>query len=265
MRQMYKNRKEQYPLPIFEDVEEEVIVSLTSYGERIKHIMPTIKSLQEQSRRPDRIVVYIANDAKDNVTDELRNAELVEIRYCQDIKSYKKFLGFVDFPSAFVVTADDDLIYSKEWLKTLLRTSQIDRRAVVGSNMFLMDGYKWGRHLSRKDNTKLLRGDIKAYIMSGAGVLRPPIKYSNIDLERVLLAFNFSKHCDEKSLSKYLEYMNQPILCATLAPDTLHKESYKLNTGGLWEQHNCKNQELRWSECKAFITYLKKLDEKLKK
>lgn len=258
---MYKNRKEQYPLPIFEDVKEEVIISLTSYGERIKHIMPTIKSLQEQSRRPDRIVVYIANEDKNNVTDELKNAELVEIRYCQDNKSHKKFNGFYDFPDAYVVTADDDLIYFKEWLKTLLRTSQIDRRAVVANNTFLLEDWTFKRQTTRKDNSKSLKGELNMYVMTGAGVLRPP----KIDLSLLKYAFNFSPFCDERPLSCLLRYLHIPVLATSLHSDALHKEGYKLNCGGLWEQHNCKNQNLRGTESKAFITYIKNLDEKLKK
>ena len=260
-RPMYKNRKEQYPLPIFEDVKEEVIVSLTSYGERIKHIMPTIKSLQEQSRRPDRIVVYIANEDKDNVTDELKNAELVEIRYCQDTRSHKKFQGYFDFPDAYVTTADDDLIYFPEWLKTMLKTSQIDRRAVVANNTFLLEDWEFRRQTSRKDNSRSLKGELNMYVMTGAGVLRPP----KIDLSLLKYAFNFSPFCDERPLSCLLRYLNIPVLATSLHSNALHKESYKLSTGGLWEQHNCKNQNLRGVESKAFITYIKKLDEKLKK
>ena len=258
---MYKNRKEQFPLPIFEDVKEEVIVSLTSYGERIKHIMPTIKSLQEQSRRPDKIVIYIANEDKENVTDELINAELVEIRYCQDTRSHKKFNGYYDFPDAYVVTADDDLIYSKEWLKTLLRTSQINRRAVVANNTFLLEDWEFRRQTSRKDNSRSLKGELNMYVMTGAGVLRPP----KIDLSLLKYAWNFSPTCDERPLSCLLRYLHIPVLATSLHSNALHKESYKLPTGGLWENHNCKNQDKRGLESKAFITYIKKLDEKLKK
>jgi len=44
----------------------------------------------------------------------------LEIRSCKDLKSFKKIIPALEhFPSAYLVTADDDLYYEPTWLETL--------------------------------------------------------------------------------------------------------------------------------------------------
>lgn len=250
MRTMYANRKEQFSLPEFIDTNIPVIVSLTTYKHRIKDIMPTIKSLQEQSRRPDKIVVYIAYEDENLITEKLRNAELVEIRLCEDTLSHKKFNGIFDFPDCYVVTADDDLIYFKDWLKVLLRADRIPSSVphVSAHNTFILDGWSFGRNATRKDNSASLKGNINMYVMTGAGVLIPP----GLDLHELKEAFKYSPHCDEKPLSVLLRQKNIPVCATSFNCAENHKEAYR-NSISLWDMYNCKHQKERWEESKKFI------------
>lgn len=254
MRTIYTNRKQPYQLPEFNDVKEQVVVSLTTYGQRISRIMTTIKSLQEQSRKPDKIAVYIAFNDEELITDELRNAELVDIRLCEDTKSHKKFNGLWDFPEAYVITADDDLIYKEDWLKVLLQASQINRKAVSAHNTFIMGtSHGFGRTATRKDNRNSLMGTVNFYVMTGAGVCVPP----GIDLHELKEAYKYSPYCDEKPLTILLAHKHIPVIATAMNSDPYHKESYKIKgVGGLWEQHNCNAQKERWDQAKIFIKSL---------
>jgi hypothetical protein len=50
----------------------------------------------------------------------------LEIRTCDDLRSYKKLIPAIEaFPDAFIATADDDIYYRRDWLETLVRRSKI--------------------------------------------------------------------------------------------------------------------------------------------
>lgn len=248
MRKMYANRKEQFPLPEFKEPNAPVIVSLTSYKHRIKDIIPTLQSLKEQSYKPDKIVLYIAHEDKDLLYPELE--EYCEIRLVEDTLSHKKFNGFWDFPDCYVVTADDDLIYFPDWLKTLLRASQLSPECVAAHNTFQLEEYNWGKPLTRVSNRRSLQGLIKTYVMTGAGVLLQPGTAEKI--QELKDAWKFSRYCDEKSLSLILAAKHIPVVATAMNSDPYHKEAYR-NSVSLWDMYNCKNQDLRWKECEEWL------------
>ncbi|MDR2406667.1 MAG: glycosyltransferase [Bacteroidales bacterium] len=107
-----------------------LIVSLTSFPERIYEIKYTIFSLLDQKILPERIILWLAvtqfsereRDLPDDLLALLRFN--FEIRwYHDDIKSYKKLVPAIEqFHDYFIITADDDLYYHKNWLKELWRT-----------------------------------------------------------------------------------------------------------------------------------------------
>ncbi len=99
-----------------------VIVSLTSYGERIKELKYTLYSLVVQSVRPDKIVVNLAFEDEKYVTEELKSFEKygVEFFFCKNLRSHTKLVPTLKrFPNSNIVTADDDIYYAKDWLKRL--------------------------------------------------------------------------------------------------------------------------------------------------
>nr|MCR4892127.1 hypothetical protein [Lachnospiraceae bacterium] len=48
--------------PTYEEGKENLVVSLTSTGDRIRHILPTLYSLAAQTRKPDLIVLWLGKD-----------------------------------------------------------------------------------------------------------------------------------------------------------------------------------------------------------
>ena len=252
MRKMYNNRLERFPLPEFEKPDAKVVVSLTSYKHRIKSIIPTLKSLNSQSYKPDKIVLYIAYEDKEYVFPEINR--YCEVRYCEDTLSYKKFNGFWDFPDCYVATADDDLIYDEEWLKTLLQASQLSPTCVAAHNTFLLEHnsgeYNYGGLVTRAVNRISLEGRVKIYVMTGAGVLIQPGTAEKIT--ELKDAWKYCKYCDEKALTILLAEKNIPVVATSMHSEPHHKEAYK-DEKSLWNMYNCKNQKQRWNECKEFI------------
>ncbi|OBP78019.1 hypothetical protein [Mesorhizobium loti] len=101
----------------------DLIVSLTSYPARFPTLHLTLRCLLSQTVAPDRVILWIAvEDAAQlpaEVTDLKRQG--LEIRLCRDLRSYKKIIpALLAFPKTYIVTADDDVYYSRTWLEELV-------------------------------------------------------------------------------------------------------------------------------------------------
>lgn len=100
----------------------ELIVSLTSYPPRFGTLHLTLACLVDQTVKADRTILWIAHHDMDQLPAEVRRLGRrgLEIRSCNDLRSYKKFVPALEaFPDAFIATADDDIYYPRNWLKQL--------------------------------------------------------------------------------------------------------------------------------------------------
>lgn len=106
---------------------EEMIVSLTTYGKRIETVHLAIESLLQQTLKPNRIILWLSEDefAGKHLPILLTNMQSrgLEIKYCEDYKSYKKILpALKEFPDATIITFDDDIIYPQDVIEKLYFT-----------------------------------------------------------------------------------------------------------------------------------------------
>lgn len=104
--------------------EHEVVVSLTTFGKRLYEVALTIESIMHGSVRPNRIILWLDDtlEGKKLPLSLLHQQQRgLEIRYCRDIRSYKKLIPALQaFPEAVIVTVDDDVIYQRDLLESLL-------------------------------------------------------------------------------------------------------------------------------------------------
>ncbi|MGO4642524.1 hypothetical protein AB4Z43_29270 [Mesorhizobium sp. 2RAF45] len=101
----------------------DLIVSLTSYPKRFETLHLTLRCLLSQTVVPDRVVLWLTSEHAAQlpplVTD--LKAHGLEIRFCKDVRSYKKIVpALLAFPKAYIVTADDDVYYGHRWLEELV-------------------------------------------------------------------------------------------------------------------------------------------------
>lgn len=98
-------------------------ISLTSYPKRYRTLSATIISLLNQTVSADEVVLWIADSQRQSLPESvtrLQGAGL-SIRYCNDIRSYKKLIPLLyESREQFVVTADDDVYYQPDWLGKLV-------------------------------------------------------------------------------------------------------------------------------------------------
>ena len=108
---------------------QQIIVSLTSFPQRIGRIWIVIESIIRQKNKPDRIILRLSlNQFKtlELLPKKLLNLQKrgLEIRLCNDdLRSHKKYYyAFQEFPHDVIITLDDDVIYNSNLIKHLLRT-----------------------------------------------------------------------------------------------------------------------------------------------
>ncbi len=116
---------------------ERVVVSLTSYGKRLSAVHLTIRSLMKQTRKPEKIVLWLnAENEAVNLPAALKDLEDygLDIRYgCEDLKGHKKyFWALREYSDACVITVDDDVIYPADTIESLMVAHRRYPEAVVG-------------------------------------------------------------------------------------------------------------------------------------
>lgn len=117
------------------------VVSLTSYGERIRHVHYTILTIANGVCRPKRIVLWLSHADAHLVTPELQTLQRrgLEIKITEDYGSHKKYYPYCAAASGTrkddlpLVTADDDVLYQAQWLCDLIEAAKtVPYPAIVG-------------------------------------------------------------------------------------------------------------------------------------
>lgn len=124
--------------------EKEVIISLTTFPDRMDTLPIVLETLFRQTVKPTKIQLWLADEQYPNkqaVDCQLRQyIDMgLEIQYCDDIKSHKKyFYAMLNHPDAIVVTVDDDIIYSETMLEKLLTIHKEHPTSIVAHRAHLM-------------------------------------------------------------------------------------------------------------------------------
>lgn len=163
---------------------EEVVVSLTSYGKRLDSVHMTIRSIFNQTYKPDKVILYLDSDVSTkNLPKTLINLKEygLDIKPKQEnIRSHKKYFYAVqEFPTSLIITVDDDLLYPPKLIENLVKMHSRFPKAVVASRVheiriddsgILLPYRKWGWEVDAVHNDPSFK-----YLATGCGgVLYPP-------------------------------------------------------------------------------------------
>lgn len=158
-----------------------VIVSLTSYGKRLNEVAFTIESIMQGSVLPNKIILWIESNLERKRLPSLLvklQDRGVEIKYCRDIRSYKKIIPTLElYPESCIITIDDDVLYDYDLVERLVY-SYIDnpncihacraRKMIFSSSNRLASYLKWPLVGNGEgDSFKILQTGV-------GGVLYPP-------------------------------------------------------------------------------------------
>lgn len=159
----------------------QLIVSLTTHTKRINYVAIAINTLLRQSLKPDRIILWLAEDECPELPEELLNLQQfgLEIKRCPNYMSYKKIVpALKEFPEDIIVTADDDLYYAEDWLKSLYSAYLKNPANIYVKRAVRMkfDNQKILPVYLRDEAVRInyLDSSFSNQLMSGSGCLFPP-------------------------------------------------------------------------------------------
>jgi hypothetical protein len=102
------------------------IVSLTSYGNRIKKVFLTIESIAIGNVLPSRLILWLDDQSffrnpPAALTRLVKRG--VEVRFSENFGPHTKYYPYLENTDTFnspLVTADDDILYPRDWLEKLV-------------------------------------------------------------------------------------------------------------------------------------------------
>lgn len=227
-----------------------VTISLTSYGKRVHQAYITLETIMQQTVKPNRIVLWLAEDEFSTQTLPLSLQRLIprglEIRFCKNIKSYKKLIPSLQaYPNDILITIDDDVFYPLDFLEYMLNSYKKDPQKIYfyrGHRIKLTKNNSISNYKTWTFGIEDTICDIKNFPVGCGGVLYPPNSlHSEVFNEKAFMSI--CPNADDvwfkamsilnKTLSQKVEYYahyNQRFLTNTYLQDNaLFKENYLKN------------------------------------
>ena len=133
--------------------DDSVIVSLTSYGKRVRgSVVYSVYSLLRQTVRPERVVLWLDEKTynSQNLPSDLRFLcdYGLEVRFSKDIRSYTKIIHSLSaFPDKHIITADDDIFYTRTFVQEFMEAHRQHVQAII-SNYAKMPFTDTANHLA---------------------------------------------------------------------------------------------------------------------
>lgn len=126
----------------------EVVVSLTSFAPRFATLHQVIQSLLFQTMPADRVVLYLKKGEEAQLPESVSSlvSGKFSIEWRDDNRSYDKLIhALIDYPDAYIITVDDDVIYPSNLIKQLVEGRVANPDAIVCMRnhrvSFSHDGY----------------------------------------------------------------------------------------------------------------------------
>ncbi len=164
----------------------ELIVSFTSYPERIPTIHRMLESVFEQTISPGKIILWLSEDQFPGKEADLPISLLsyrdrgLKIRFVpDDLKPHKKYYyAMQEFPDRPIVTLDDDVIYPGDTLSKLWESYQLFPHAVsaIRAHRIAITDGRIGKYSEWIQNEPMFfrRPSMLAFATGVGGVLYPP-------------------------------------------------------------------------------------------
>lgn len=164
--------------------DKKIIVSLTSYPLRMNDAKYAIYSLLKQKFRPDKLILWLAEEEFPNLEKDIPIELLnltrygLEIRWYHNVYSYKKLIPVLkEFPEEIIVTADDDIYYPDDWLMKLYKTYLENQDNIIvhrARKMFFKDYTTFTDYNSWELITNSCEASYMTFMTGAGGILYPP-------------------------------------------------------------------------------------------
>lgn len=165
-----------------------MIVSFTTYPKRIGTINKIVENVWGQTRKPEKLLLYLAEEQfpekEKELPEELMqqvNEGLVEIKWCDDLRSHKKYYyAMQEYKDSLIVTIDDDLIYPDDMLQKLYDSYLQFPECISAMRVHMCIADEYSRQVMpysvwmKECRNYTLTPSSQMFATSGAGTLYPP-------------------------------------------------------------------------------------------
>lgn len=164
----------------------QVVISLTSYGNRVQTVDLAIRSLMMQTLRPKAILLWLDRSLSEDILPtrllELQKYGLKIFYGCEDMLGHKKYwYAMQQFPNQSIITVDDDLIYPRNLVESLVCVGAKYPDSVIARRVhrirFDADGVVLPYSKWDYEYTPGLKPKADLLATTGAGVLYRPWMY----------------------------------------------------------------------------------------
>jgi len=117
------------------DTNNKITISLTTFGRRINDVYLALESIAKQTLKPNRVILWLSQDEfhPEKLPMTLINLKLrgLEIKFCKDLRSYKKIIPTIkECPNDLIITIDDDVIYNFDLIEVLYKNYLKDTKVI---------------------------------------------------------------------------------------------------------------------------------------
>ena len=182
--QTMKRQKPRYNILTTNNNKPRIIISLTSFPARINVVHFSLITLLNQTVKVNKIILWLAKEQFPErkipfEVMQLRNYG-ISIRFCEDLRSHKKYYySMLEYPNDIVITVDDDIIYPEDTIEKLLRKYKEYPDCIIcneGREITFTENNSIGKYSSWKNSTTegVFTPSSKLVPIGCGGVLYPP-------------------------------------------------------------------------------------------
>ncbi|MCE0733804.1 hypothetical protein LWH48_13570 [Halomonas sp. G15] len=182
-------------------VKGELVLSLTTYSKRIHDVYLVLESIAQQTVLPNRVVLWLAEDEFDlddlPVSIKSRISFGLEVRFCEDIKSYKKIIPAIgNFPESVIITLDDDVLYPRDTIEILLKNHKKNPNAIIGNRAHEIT-YRKGKIRPYRKWKKETKNNNENIFLTGCGAILYPSGSLHKDVIKKEIFTNICPYADD--------------------------------------------------------------------
>lgn len=159
----------------------DIIVSITTFGQRIHEVSLAIESIMQQTMKANRICLWLDNGFQGQSLPRslaLQQKRGLEIFFCEDIRSYIKLIPQMQqTPKDAIITIDDDILYDYDVLEHLILAYLAApdmihccraHKIKLGEDGSILPYHQWESRFSEPGSSRLL------FLTGGGGTIYPP-------------------------------------------------------------------------------------------
>ncbi|MGI9526489.1 MAG: hypothetical protein ACR2MS_05195 [Weeksellaceae bacterium] len=124
------------------EVNAPVIVSLTSFGDRINKVDIAIKSMMQQTYLPEKIILNLHQSYQSKIPKRLKDlvSDLFIINFVEEDSPHIKLIPTLqNYPDRIIVTVDDDVIYPPNLIENLFQQHLAFPQEIIANHVRVID------------------------------------------------------------------------------------------------------------------------------